>query len=178
MFEDKAVIVFDLDGTLVDLSLDWGVIGKRLLDSFPGTGIKSDEERTSVITERIAKKLGNVQKKAAYRMVREFERGCSITSIDRNIALARELKKKGKKLAIFSGNCHETIEECLRKAGIGAMFDFIVGKEDVERHKPHPEGLLKIMSHFGAPKENVAFVGNEDDDAEAGKSAGVDFLFV
>ena len=111
-------------------------------------------------------------------MAREFEKGCGMTRIEGNIALARELKKKGKKLAIFSGNCHETIEECLKKSGIREMFDFIVGKEDVEKHKPHPEGLLKIMSHFGAPKENVAFMGNEDDDAEAGKSAGVDFILV
>lgn len=178
MLEDKSVVVFDLDGTLVDIALDWSVIRKRLLDSFPGTGITSPEEKTAVITERIAKTLGNEQKKAAYRMVREFERGCGMASIEGNIALARELKKKGKKFAIFSSNCHETIEECLRKAGIRDIFDFIVGKEDVERHKPHPEGLLKIMSHFGAPKEKVAFVGNEEDDTEAGKSAGIETLIV
>ncbi len=178
MFEDKAVVVFDLDGTLVDMALDWGVINKRLVRAFPGAGASLPNEHTSAITERIARRLGNESKKASHMMVREFEKGCSITNIDSNIALARDLRKKGKKLAIFSSNCRESIDECLRKAGIGHIFDFVVGKEDVELHKPHPEGLEKIMAHFRVPKEKVAFIGNEDDDAAAAKSAGVDFMLV
>ncbi len=178
MLEDKSVVVFDLDGTLVDMALDWKVIGKKLLDSFPGTGIRSPEEKTVVITESIAKKLGEEGKKAAYRMIRKFEKGCNMTSIDKNITLAMELKERGKKLAIFSSNCRESIEECLRKAGMRDIFDFIVGKEDLEKHKPNPEGLFKIMRHFGAPRDKVVFVGNDEDDAAAAKSAGVDFLLV
>jgi phosphoglycolate phosphatase-like HAD superfamily hydrolase len=179
MFEDKEVVVFDLDGTLVDLHLDWGVIRRALVESFPETGINSVEHTTTTeIAAAIAKALGQEHKRRAHRMIRDFEKGCPTTPIGETIAIAREMKSRGKHLAILSNNCRETIEECLEKEGLRKLFDFIVGKEDVDNNKPHPEGLFKIMKHFNASKEKTGFIGNEPVDENAAKSAGVDFMMV
>jgi phosphoglycolate phosphatase len=179
MFEGKEVVVFDLDGTLVELELDWEAIRKKLAGIYANAGFtRSETAHTVLITEKIAKVLGHEHKKAADIMVRDFEKSCGVTPIEATIAIARQARGEGKRLAILSNNCHGTIEDCLAGEGIREMFDFIVGKEDVEGHKPKPEGLHLIMKHFGVPKGKVVFIGNEKVDEAAAKAAGVDFVMV
>jgi phosphoglycolate phosphatase len=179
MFEDKDVLVFDLDGTLVHVDLDWVEIRRKLLEMFPVGKWKLEEITTTVITEKIAEKLGSKALKEAYSMIRDLERGAGIRPIKQSVELASRLGAEGKKLAIFSNNSHETIEEILENLGLREMFGMIVGREDVTRHKPHPEGLEKILTHFKADKSCAAFIGNEaKSDIAAGRAAGIDAFLI
>ena len=81
--------------------------------------------------------------------------------------------KKQAKLAILSLNTRNTIFKALELATISDKIDLIIGREDVRRWKPEPEGLLKIQNHYKVEKDKMIFFGDLDNDILTGKNAGV-----
>ncbi|MFQ6009635.1 MAG: HAD family hydrolase [Candidatus Aenigmatarchaeota archaeon] len=83
------------------------------------------------------------------------------------------LKERGFKLAVASGNKRDILHNWLKVAGVIELFDMIISAEDIERGKPHPDMLEKVMSFFKVGKEEIIFVGDAKDDIRMGKAAGV-----
>jgi phosphoglycolate phosphatase-like HAD superfamily hydrolase len=52
------------------------------------------------------------------------------------------------------------------------LFDGIVGREDVEIRKPHPEPVLKCLGHLGLAPQETVYIGDSPIDIQAGKAAG------
>ena len=57
--------------------------------------------------------------------------------------------------------------------GLTPLFDVIVGVEDVNNPKPHPEPLLKAMSLLNVEPEAVFYIGDTDIDMKTAKAANV-----
>ena len=55
--------------------------------------------------------------------------------------------------------------------GLAYLFDVIIGLEDVNNPKPHPEPLLKAMSLLGVGPEAAFYIGDTDIDMKTAKSA-------
>ncbi len=49
----------------------------------------------------------------------------------------------------------------------------MVSGNDVVRHKPHPEGIIRILTHFGVDPGTTLMVGDSMSDILAAKAAGV-----
>ncbi|OFV90448.1 MAG: hypothetical protein A3H28_10095 [Acidobacteria bacterium RIFCSPLOWO2_02_FULL_61_28] len=78
------------------------------------------------------------------------------------------------RLALFTGRERWEAEFTLSKFAPGVRFDPIVGMEDVQFEKPHPEGLLKIVGQV--KPEEVYYIGDVMDDCRAARAAGVPFI--
>jgi phosphoglycolate phosphatase len=63
----------------------------------------------------------------------------------------------------------------LETLGIADCFDLTISAYDVTRPKPHPEGLLKILSHFGTEPEAALYIGDAALDKEVAEAAKVPF---
>lgn len=63
----------------------------------------------------------------------------------------------------------------LKTLGIADCFDLTVSAYDVTRPKPHPEGLLKILTHFRLAPEAALYIGDAALDQEVAATAGVPF---
>ncbi|HEV2862385.1 MAG TPA: HAD-IA family hydrolase [Pyrinomonadaceae bacterium] len=90
----------------------------------------------------------------------------------------KELRERGLKLGIVSTKFRFRIEEILRRDELLDSFDVILGGEDVERHKPHPEGLYKALERIACPPASVLYVGDSLADAEVAQRAAVPFAAV
>lgn len=55
---------------------------------------------------------------------------------------------------------------------LGSIIDYVVTREDVQHHKPHPEGIYNIQDHFGTDSAHTYMIGDSDHDVRAGESAG------
>jgi phosphoglycolate phosphatase len=86
------------------------------------------------------------------------------------------LKTQGIALGIVSTKYRRRIETILRRDGLLDPFSVIIGGEDVSRHKPDPESLLKAIDALGT--DSVLYVGDSVIDAQTAQRAGVPFVAV
>jgi len=77
-------------------------------------------------------------------------------------------------LAIFTGRIHRELDYTLDRWRVREFFSQVITVEEVERGKPHPEGLIKILG--GRDASLAVYVGDNVDDSLAAKSAGIDFV--
>ena len=82
------------------------------------------------------------------------------------------------RLAVLSLNMRKTIIESLKNANICKKIDYIVGREDLRRWKPKPDGLLKVQEHFNLRSEDLIYFGDLQKDLETGKNAGIDAFLI
>jgi phosphoglycolate phosphatase len=74
-------------------------------------------------------------------------------------AVLATLRSRGVSTAIVSTKYRYRIESILADCGLAGAVDFIVGGEDVTRHKPDPEGLERALAGLGiAARAGVRFV--------------------
>ena len=86
-------------------------------------------------------------------------------------ALLNELHALGHTLAIVTKS-----PDMVPKAFIKSHnwpIDLVVGYHQVKNKKPHPEGLLLAMSKAGTAPESTYHVGDQPQDTEASRGAGV-----
>jgi pyrophosphatase PpaX len=88
------------------------------------------------------------------------------------------LKSKGIRLAVFTGKGKRTTDITLEALGLAGYFDLIVSGNDVEKHKPDPEGIRKVIKAFNLPPEEVVMVGDSVGDIKASRGAGVNMAAV
>lgn len=92
--------------------------------------------------------------------------------------LLSALKEQGRFVAIVSTKLSVTIRQIFAYNRLEHLLDMVVGGKDVAHYKPHPEGLNKVMTTLGLRPEEVLFCGDTVIDAQAARSAGVDFCAV
>lgn len=84
--------------------------------------------------------------------------------------LAR-LHQQGITLTIASSRSRETLDEFLQRMQLNQFVSLIVGADDVAQAKPHPEPVLKTLSHCGCKAENALVVGDTTFDILMGNAA-------
>jgi len=184
-FERRKAIIFDLDGTIVNLNVNWKKLKNILSDRFNNLyGTKYDFQRITDCLDKVLEKGNQMELTKFLNIIEEYE----LQNIDRNenieetLFFINNLKvfkvQDGTKLAVFSLNMKKTIINSLKNAKIYDKFDYIVSREDVQRWKPHPDGLIKIQKQSKLNSEDLLYFGDSESDINAGKNAGVDAFFI
>lgn len=83
------------------------------------------------------------------------------------------IKKKNIPLGIFTGKGRDSAVITLKAIQLFEHFDMILSGDDVEEHKPSPEGILKFVENYKLNPERVLMVGDTAHDIIASKDAGV-----
>ena len=88
-------------------------------------------------------------------------------------AILQLLKSRGVKLAVFTGKGNRTARITLNELRIASYFDLVVSGSDVVKHKPHHEGITRVIEHFSLRPDEVLMVGDTVGDVKASRGAGV-----
>lgn len=88
------------------------------------------------------------------------------------------LRESGLRLGIVSTKYRYRIEAILERENLLQFFEVVIGGEDVEQHKPDPEGMFKAIELLQCSPQSVVYVGDSVADAEVAKRAGVQFVLV
>ncbi len=93
-------------------------------------------------------------------------------------AMVEALRGRGLRLGIVSTKYRSRINGVLKRDGLIDEFSVVIGGDDVEHYKPHPQGLFEAMKKLESSPENVVYVGDSQVDAELAKRAGVPLVVV
>lgn len=93
---------------------------------------------------------------------------------DKVLGIVKKLENK--KLAIFSKNTRMAVEKVLEKLKLN--FNMVVTINDIEKPKPDPEGIEKIIKELKISKEKTVYIGDRNIDKIAGDRAGVKTIMV
>ncbi|MER7458728.1 HAD-IA family hydrolase [Micromonospora sp. NPDC126480] len=75
-------------------------------------------------------------------------------------------------VGLFTGASHTSARILLERTGLARHFTVVIGGDQVERSKPHPEGVLLACRRLGVPPERTAYIGDSPLDLRAARSAG------
>ncbi|HZZ78136.1 MAG TPA: HAD-IA family hydrolase [Gemmataceae bacterium] len=88
-------------------------------------------------------------------------------------SLLPALHRVGKKIGLCSNKPRIFSQELLQYLKVAALFDVVLGPEDVASPKPAPDMLLHAIDRLALPKDRVLYVGDMVVDIQTARSAGV-----
>jgi pyrophosphatase PpaX len=173
------VVLFDLDGTVVDSGgiilasmrhATRTVLGREFSDealmaAVGGPGL--EQQMRAFGGERHLDELIRV-----YREHNEPLHEQLLPCAGMDDVLVR-LKDEGRRLGIVSAKRKRTVELAFASVAIGHLFDVVVGGDEAERQKPEPDLLLLALDRLGAAPTTAVYVGDSPFDMQAARSAGM-----
>jgi len=82
------------------------------------------------------------------------------------------------KLAVATNASSIFAKKMLIHLDVHHHFDMLVGYNDVQNPKPHPEMIHKIMNKLNAQKDKSILIGDSKKDTQAATNAGIDSILV
>lgn len=83
---------------------------------------------------------------------------------------------KGHTSLAICTNRATSMDKIIEDFGLTGYFQYVMTAAQVANPKPHPESLLKVLSHFKVKPEEALFIGDGEVDMQAAKSASVPFI--
>jgi len=172
------VVLFDLDGTLVDSShaheeaFLWTLRGAspELARSFEYRRYRGQT------TAHVLRSLGLedpalvVAKQQHYRDA--LTRG-AVTAFHGAHEILAMLKRQGRRLAVVTGGSRRSTEAVLAATGLATHFETVVSGDDVARGKPSPDGYLAGLSFFCSGPGDAFAVEDAASGIASAKAAGL-----
>ena len=177
------LVVFDLDGTLIDSTADLAAaVNATLARIAPAApALPLDRIRSFVghgAGTLVARALAEAGLPARPEEVlpvflEVYRRGMlNETTLYPGVAEGLDLLE-GYALAVLTNKPGDMARAILEGLGVAGRFARICGPEDVPARKPDPAGLRWLMAEAGAGPEATAMVGDSPVDVRTGRAAGV-----
>jgi pyrophosphatase PpaX len=172
------VVLFDLDGTVVDSGAiilasmrhaTREVLGAEysdaeLLQAVGGPGL---EAQMAVFAPDRVEELVRV-----YRAHNEPLHDVLEACLGMEDVLVR-LHEEGRRLGVVTAKRRATAELAFERVPLAHLFETVVGGDETEKHKPDPEPLLLGAQRMNADPKETAYVGDSPFDMRAAKAAGM-----
>lgn len=182
------LIIFDLDGTLVDSAKDIMIANNKTLEKFGykpisfknvkhiiGQGIRVNIIRSLKMQNvKINKKKENEMYNFFFSFYKKnlYVESKIYSGLN---SFLKNLKKQGYKLAVCSNKLEVLTKIVLKKTKLLKYFDFVAGGDTFAHRKPHPSVLNNIIKNFKINKNNVLFIGDSEHDYYSALNSNIKF---
>lgn len=185
------LVIFDLDGTLIDTAGEiaaatndflacygWPALSVDAVSRWIGRGTRALlAEAIADATGRVSQDVAGSKDFADYVSVfdRYYDEHCGTTgelypgvrdTLD-------DLESTGTKLAIVTNKEARYTQRVLEAHRIADRFEPVISGDSLARKKPHPDGILACLEANRVSRERSLFIGDSAIDAETGRNAGV-----
>jgi phosphoglycolate phosphatase len=177
------LVIFDLDGTLIDSRRDLADATNALIEEYGGMPLSVDAvtamvgEGAAVLVRRALSAAGlrHMPAGALDRFVAHYMERLTIHTrpypgIPEALAALRD---DGRALAVLTNKPHSATVRILDLLGLASWFSDVVGGDTAAGRKPDPAGLLQIAGRAGATPATTMLVGDSKIDVQTARNAGV-----
>jgi phosphoglycolate phosphatase len=177
------LVIFDLDGTLIDSRLDLansvnatrahmglGPIDNQSVYSYVGHGAPE------LVRRSLENEAGEAEIAAAIQYFLVHYRGHVLdrTTLFPGVkeSLAR-LDAAGKRMAVLTNKPEDMSRTIVNGLGTGGYFFRVYGGDSLPERKPHSLGVEKLMEEAGATRATTVMVGDSSVDVLTARNAGI-----
>ena len=176
-------VVFDFDGTLAVLNIDFSQMREQVFQLIRKHGIDESSIEEKYLLEIIDEVVQILNQKhfsaaeefyqEAHQILHEIELkaaegGKLLPGVE--VAL-KSLRGKGLKIGIVTRNCEEAVRKVV--PDIEEFCDVFVSRDSIKKVKPHPEHLTSVLKALNVSGEETVMVGDHPIDIHAGKRVGM-----
>ncbi|MCX7008959.1 MAG: HAD-IIIA family hydrolase [Kiritimatiellaeota bacterium] len=180
------LLIFDLDGTLIDSVGDLTTAVNRLRADFQLAPLPTSTVRRYVgdgVRKLVERSLQGhpTDLEAALKTYRGYyaHHMHDTTALFPGVAAGlKQLRTAGWQLALISNKSADFCRALLAHLGVAELFCCVLGDGDTAQLKPDPEPLLEAMRRAGTTPAETWMIGDHHTDLEAARRAGVRSAFV
>src|SRR4030081_3007281 len=193
-FDPHAIklVIFDLDGTLIDSRLDLvhslnaalrhigrPALPDEVIASYVGDGAPILIQRAlggEVVDEALVRK--GLEFFLAYYREHKHDHTTVYAGIEDALAAIQHSSNGGsppgaRKMAVLSNKPVIPSRAIVEALGLGPFFTHVYGGNSFATKKPDPEGARKLLEGIGVPPEQAAIIGDSHVDIRTGRNAGM-----
>jgi phosphoglycolate phosphatase len=175
-------IIFDFDGTLAKLNIDFQEMREAVTEIILSYGVSSEEIDTHFILEMINSAYAILSQRSEKQARQFFDQAQAIIeSIETRAALQGELFAYTKELlislqankfscGIITRNCAKAVQTVF--PDIHKYCPVVICRDDVHHVKPHPEHISLALARLGASASRTLMIGDHPIDIQTGGNAG------
>jgi len=187
------VVLFDLDGTLIDSEINFQKMKRRTISFLETSGVKHGLLTRDMLNYDIEKRAseylrekgvseekiqGIFQKVAEIMNEIELEAVKNVKLIDGVVETIEKLRNQGLKIGIITRSCREYLDKILKKFEFGRLIDAVAARDDVSKPKPNPEHPQYLMKILGVKPSESLLIGDSSTDALCAKKVGISFFLI
>jgi phosphoglycolate phosphatase len=188
-FTNKEVILFDLDGTLIDSVPDLAYAVNHMLEALDretfsedtirywvGNGAQALVKRALSGQTEIDEDLDQSLFEKALEIFLDFygQNLCNDTAAYPNVsATLHALKEKEYRLVIVTNKPYDFVGPILKGLELDGVFEYWLGGDSLEKKKPDPLPLLHACEHMHVSIDKCVMVGDSKNDLSAANSCGM-----
>jgi phosphoglycolate phosphatase len=180
---DIRAIIFDFDGTLAVLNIDFNAMKERVFDLMRHFGIEEELIKERYLLEVIDEACQMLEKKNPssaeefYQKAHQILHGVEMMAAEKGRLIPgmeetlKSLRGRGIKVGIVTRNCEEAVRKVF--PNIDVFCDVFVSRNLVKKVKPHPDHLTYAMQSLKVSGDEAWMVGDHPTDIQAGRQAGM-----
>ncbi|MGY5871207.1 MAG: HAD family hydrolase [Candidatus Thorarchaeota archaeon] len=183
-------LVFDMDGTITELSLPLESMRSDTKEYFIAKGLPAELlEPADGISSSTGKAreyfLSNGYSVDDWiKMEREVDTilskhegfaAASAEPLPGTLEVVKQIKAHGFLTAILTNNGRNSVDQIMTQIPLAEHFQIIQTRHESPQPKPHPDGLLKIIDELCVKPEESVYIGDALIDGAAATRAGIEF---
>ena len=182
-FKKIRAVIFDFDGTLAVLNIDFSLMRERIFDLMRCYGIGEETIREKYLLEiidevyQILWEKSSSHAEAFYQESHQILHKVEMKAAEEGKLIAgteatlRKLRDEGIKIGIITRNCEDAVRKVF--PNIDDFCDVFVSRNSVKKVKPHPDHLTYVMESLNISERESMMVGDHVIDIQAGKKVGM-----
>ena len=166
------LVIFDCDGVMFDSKEANRKYYNHLLEKF-GHPLMDEDEEDYVHSHNVVDSVNYIFRKYPEDIDRtnQYRLTLDYTPFLDYMIIEPDLKEflgmiKPKYYTAISTNRSTTMPAVMKMHNLDPYFDMVVTALDVQRPKPHAEGLIKILDHFALSAAEAVYIGDSMVDRE------------